>query len=71
VCFLFSDVHEDYHGPGDDPQKIDVDKVRRVTRLVLRMLDEMQADELDLGPRPSAIDAPRKIPPGEAGEPPK
>jgi hypothetical protein len=48
VCFLFSDVHADYHQPGDDPEKIDCDKIRRVARLVMRMLDGLQADELQL-----------------------
>jgi hypothetical protein len=48
VAFLFSDVHDDYHGPGDDAEKIDSDKARRVTRLVVRTLDALQADELDL-----------------------
>lgn len=48
VMFLFSDVHEDYHKPGDDPEKLDYDKIRRVSRLVLRILDGMQADELEL-----------------------
>jgi hypothetical protein len=48
VAFLFSDVHEDYHQPGDTPDKIDYDKVRRVMRLVLRMLDGLQTDELRL-----------------------
>ena len=48
VPFLFSDVHEDYHRPSDTPDKIDYDKVRRVMRLVLRMLDGLQADELRL-----------------------
>ena len=48
VTFLFSDVHEDYHRSTDDPEKIDYDKIRRVTRLVLRMLDGLQADELKL-----------------------
>lgn len=48
VMFLFSDVHEDYHQPGDDPEKLDYDKVHRVARLVLRMLDRMQGDKLDL-----------------------
>jgi hypothetical protein len=46
VAFLFSDVHEDYHRPGDDPEKIDYDKIRRVVRLVLRMIDGLQGDEL-------------------------
>ncbi len=48
VMFLFSDVHEDYHQPGDDPEKLDYDKVHRVARLVLRILDRMQGDKLDL-----------------------
>ena len=52
VTFLFADVHEDYHRPGDDPDKIDYDKIRRVVRLVLRMLDGMQMDELKLHERP-------------------
>jgi len=48
VAFLFSDVHEDYHRPTDTADKIDYDKVRRVVRLVVRMLDGLQAVELDL-----------------------
>jgi hypothetical protein len=48
VAFLFSDVHEDYHRPTDDVEKIDCDKIRRVARLVLRMLDGLQADALGL-----------------------
>src|SRR6185436_14160729 len=31
VTFLFSGEHEDYHKPTDTPDKIDYDKVRRVT----------------------------------------
>ncbi len=50
VMFLFSDVHEDYHRPTDDADKIDFDKVRRVSRLVLRILDALQADKLEIGP---------------------
>jgi hypothetical protein len=46
VAFLFSGEHEDYHGPGDHADKIDFDKVRRVARLVVRMLDGLQGDEL-------------------------
>ncbi|MFT4540181.1 MAG: hypothetical protein ACI841_000337 [Planctomycetota bacterium] len=51
VCFLFTDVHEDYHKPTDTPDKIDYDKLHRVTRLILRMLDGLQGDTL-----PSAAD---------------
>lgn len=46
AAFLFSDVHADYHKPTDDPEKVDTDKVRRVVRLVLRMLDGLQKDAL-------------------------
>jgi len=48
VAFLFSDVHEDYHQPTDDADKIDCDKIRRVVRLVVRILDGLQADTLAL-----------------------
>ncbi len=48
VTFLFAGEHEDYHQPGDTADKIDYDKVRRVSRLVVRMLHAMQQDELDL-----------------------
>ena len=46
VAFLFSDVHEDYHKPTDDPEKIDYSKLSRVARLVVRVLHDLQADEL-------------------------
>ncbi len=46
VAFLFADVHEDYHKPTDTPDKIDLGKIQRVSRLVLRMLDDLQADKL-------------------------
>jgi hypothetical protein len=48
VAFLFSQIHEDYHQPGDDAEKIDCDKIRRVTRLIVRMLDGLQSDTLGL-----------------------
>jgi hypothetical protein len=48
VAFLFSDVHADYHQPTDTPDKIDYDKIRRVTRLVMRMLERLQVDKLEL-----------------------
>jgi len=46
VAFLFSDVHADYHEPTDTAEKLDYDKIRRVTRLVLRMLAGLQNDTL-------------------------
>jgi Peptidase family M28 len=48
VIFLFADVHEDYHQPTDEPDRIDYDKVRRVSRLITRMLLDLQAKELNL-----------------------
>ncbi|HED65030.1 MAG TPA: M28 family peptidase [Planctomycetes bacterium] len=41
VAFLFSDVHEDYHQPTDTVDKIDFDKIARVSRVVVRMLDRL------------------------------
>ena len=46
VAFLFSDVHADYHQPTDTVEKIDYDKISRVTRMVVRMLDELQTEPL-------------------------
>lgn len=48
VTFLFSDVHEDYHEPTDDPEKLDYDKIRRVARMVVRMLGELQAPDVKI-----------------------
>jgi hypothetical protein len=48
VVFLFAGVHADYHQPSDKPEKIDGDKVRRVARVVLRMLNELQTDVLEI-----------------------
>ncbi len=45
VAFLFCDVHEDYHKATDTPDKIDYDKVRRICRLVMRMLEALQIDK--------------------------
>lgn len=34
VIFYFSGVHEDYHGPGDDVEKIHYEKLATITQLV-------------------------------------
>ncbi|QDU66995.1 M28 family metallopeptidase [Engelhardtia mirabilis] len=47
VMFLFADVHEDYHQPSDTVEKIDTDKVARVTRLVLRMLVDIDDEAIE------------------------
>ncbi|PYS23498.1 MAG: hypothetical protein DMF72_08845 [Acidobacteria bacterium] len=38
IIFYFDGVHEDYHRPGDEPQKIDYDKMEKVTRTVYMTL---------------------------------
>lgn len=48
AVFLFNGEHEDYHKSTDDPDKVDCDKIRRVSRLVLRMLGSLQDDKLEL-----------------------
>jgi len=34
VIFYFNGTHEDYHGPGDDPEKIRYEKIARIAQLV-------------------------------------
>ena len=46
VAFLFADIHEDYHRVTDTPDKINYEKLGRVVKLVLRMLDDLQGNEL-------------------------
>ncbi len=41
IIFFFDGVHEDYHQAGDEPQKIDYDKMERVTRTVYMTLWEV------------------------------
>ena len=48
IAFLFDDVHADYHQVTDTADKIDGDKMRRVVRVFLRMLDAMQDEKLEL-----------------------
>jgi len=48
VVFLFSGVHRDYHKATDTPDKLNIDKLCRATRLVLRLLDRLQAGSLTL-----------------------
>lgn len=55
VAFLFSDVHEDYHQVTDTVEKIDTDKIRRVVRSVIRMLDGLQADVLEMRAAPESM----------------
>jgi Zn-dependent M28 family amino/carboxypeptidase len=38
IVFFFDGVHEDYHRPGDEPQKIDYLKMQNVARTVYLIL---------------------------------
>lgn len=48
VAFLFADVHEDYHEETDEADKIEYDKMRRIVRLVVRLLDALQSSDVAL-----------------------
>ncbi len=48
IIFWFDGVHEDYHQPGDEPQKIDYNKMQMVTRTVFLTMWELA----DLKQRP-------------------
>ncbi|MGI9056060.1 MAG: M28 family peptidase [Pyrinomonadaceae bacterium] len=49
IVFWFDGVHEDYHQPGDEPQKIDYQKMEKVTRTIFLTLWEIT----DLKQRPA------------------
>ena len=48
IIFYFDGVHEDYHRPGDEVQKIDFEKMQRVARTILVTMWEVA----DLKTRP-------------------
>jgi len=56
ITFWFDGVHEDYHQPGDEPSKIDYNKMEKVARTILLTLWELT----DLKERPK-ID--KQLPP--------
>ena len=56
IVFWFSGVHEDYHQPGDHPEKIDYQKMEKVTRTIFLTMRELG----DLKQRP-AVD--KQLPP--------
>ncbi len=45
VLFFFNGTHEDYHRPGDEPDKIDNDKAARIARLVFHLGMEIAISE--------------------------
>ena len=64
VVFFFSGVHEDYHRPTDDIEKIDREKLRKMVHLVMALLtDVANADErphkvqaAPVAPAPAAVE---------------
>jgi hypothetical protein len=48
IVFWFDGVHEDYHQPGDEPQKIDYAKMERISRTIFLTMWEIA----DLKERP-------------------
>jgi Peptidase family M28 len=55
IVFFFDGVHEDYHRPGDEPQKIDYQKMEKVTRTVYMMLWEVAS-------RPARVKVDKQLP---------
>ncbi len=41
IVFWFDGIHEDYHGAGDEPQKIDYVKMEKITRTIFLTLWEI------------------------------
>jgi hypothetical protein len=41
IIFFFDGVHEDYHRPGDEPQKIDYQKMEKIARTIYLTLWEV------------------------------
>ena len=56
ITFWFDGVHEDYHQPGDEPQKIDYPKMEKIARTIFLTMWELA----DLKQRP-AVD--KQLPP--------
>ncbi|HLM68128.1 MAG TPA: M20/M25/M40 family metallo-hydrolase, partial [Longimicrobium sp.] len=42
--FFFSGVHEDYHRPSDEVEKLDADKAARISRMVFYLVNEIAND---------------------------
>jgi hypothetical protein len=61
IAFWFTGVHEDYHGAGDHPDKIDYVKMEKITRTI--MMTMLKLAELKDRPK---ID--KKLPPELAGQ---
>jgi len=60
IVFFFDGVHEDYHGRGDSADKIDYQKLEKVTRTVYMMVWEIAS-------RPNRLKVDRPLPVGMGG----
>ena len=61
IVFFFDGEHEDYHRPGDEPQKIDYEKMQKVVRTVYVMTWE-------IGNRPTRPKVDKQLPAELSGE---
>jgi len=55
IVFFFDGVHEDYHRPGDEPQKIDYVKMEKVARTIYLEL-------WDIANRPTRVKIDKQLP---------
>jgi Zn-dependent M28 family amino/carboxypeptidase len=55
IVFFFDGEHEDYHRPGDEPQKIDYEKMQKVVRTIYVTIWE-------IGNRPTRLTVDKKLP---------
>jgi Zn-dependent M28 family amino/carboxypeptidase len=53
TAFLFSGRHEDLHAPGDDAEKIDFEKVQRLSQLIYEVTAELGTRDASI--RPAAV----------------
>jgi Zn-dependent M28 family amino/carboxypeptidase len=60
IIFYFDGVHEDYHRPGDSPDKIDYDKMQKIARTIF-----LTAEELANAPARPVVD--KQLPPELTG----
>jgi len=56
IVFFYDGVHEDYHRPGDEPQKIDYVKMEKVARTIYLEL-------WDIANRPTRVKIDKQLPP--------
>ena len=61
IVFFFDGEHEDYHRPGDEPQKIDYEKMQKVVRTVYVMMWEIAS-------RPTRPKVDKQLPAELAGD---